>query len=221
MKIASVRPLALACLLIIPALTQGMSLAQEPQKLAASPFFLTANVKQHPIISAVIASSSLIVSAYYFRKNLAKLFSSFFAKSPRQSSVKNTPTVSSSPIIKHISWGKIQLEHNGTLTTQLTTYTYDCKIWPGGSKKWDWKETGTHHDPGIQIADVQDLVDTADIFVLSRGMQEMLKVKQETIDFLKSKNKIVHVEQTEKAVEMYNKHVKEGKKVAALIHSTC
>ena len=31
----------------------------------------------------------------------------------------------------------------------------DFKLYPGGGRKWDWTETGTQHQPGIQPADVK------------------------------------------------------------------
>ena len=35
----------------------------------------------------------------------------------------------------------------------------DAKLFPGGSREWDWRETGTEHVPGINPADVQELLD--------------------------------------------------------------
>jgi len=35
----------------------------------------------------------------------------------------------------------------------------DAKLFPGGSCEWNWRETATEHVPGIQIADVQELLD--------------------------------------------------------------
>ena len=45
----------------------------------------------------------------------------------------------------------------------------DAKLFPGGSREWNWRETGTEHVPGIQPADVQELLDHgAKVVVLSR-----------------------------------------------------
>ncbi|KAF6332362.1 adipogenesis associated Mth938 domain containing [Rhinolophus ferrumequinum] len=42
----------------------------------------------------------------------------------------------SSPEIASLSWGQMKV--------QGSTKTYkDCKVWPGGSRDWDWRETGT------------------------------------------------------------------------------
>ena len=46
----------------------------------------------------------------------------------------------------------------------------DVKLWPGGGREWDWGETNTRHEPGIQPSDVEELlVHRPDIVVLSRG----------------------------------------------------
>ena len=47
----------------------------------------------------------------------------------------------------------------------------DYKLYPGGGREWDWKETDTHHVPGIQPADVEELLaHGSKVIVLSRGM---------------------------------------------------
>jgi hypothetical protein len=55
-----------------------------------------------------------------------------------------------SPRIKHVSWGRLEVQG------QAEPYK-DAKLFPGGSRTWNWRETGTGHRPGIQIADVQAL----------------------------------------------------------------
>lgn len=120
------------------------------------------------------------------------------------------------PRITHIEWGKTQVtETNGTVNTYV-----DCKLSPAGSEKWDWKQTNMHHHPGVQVADVKELI-TADIIVISRGMELVLETMPETITYLKSLGKEYYVLQSEEAVKKYNELVDAGKKVAALIHSTC
>ena len=80
--------------------------------------------------------------------------------------------------------------------------------------------------PGIQIADVQDLLDkNAQILILSRGVHNRLEVAEETQKFLRERQAEspieIHIETTAKAVELYNALAKENKRVGALIHSTC
>ena len=118
-----------------------------------------------------------------------------------------------SPRITHLSWGRLEVEGEGRYK--------DAKLWPGGSSEWNWNETGTRHVPGIQISDVEELLKKgAERIVLSRGMQEVLQICPETLQFLKEKEIPFDVLQTEKAVAVYNQCA--GKeRVGALIHSTC
>jgi hypothetical protein len=51
-----------------------------------------------------------------------------------------------SPRISHLSWGYVEVEGHPPFK--------DTKVFPGGAREWDWRETGTHHVPGIQPADV-------------------------------------------------------------------
>src|SRR5439155_21676372 len=97
------------------------------------------------------------------------------------------PVGSRSPRIKHVSWGRLEVEGE-------TEPYKDAKLFPGGSREWNWRETGTGHSPGIQIADVQELLDHgATTVVLSRGMAECLHVTQEALDFLKVHQITVHI----------------------------
>ena len=117
-----------------------------------------------------------------------------------------------SPKIESLKWG--------SLKTANHTYK-DAKLFPGGSRAWDWSETGTHHAPGIQPADVQELVDNgAEVVVLSRGFNERLQTCDETKTFLKEQGCRYHILQSEKAVEKYNS-LCGSEPVGALIHSTC
>jgi hypothetical protein len=119
-----------------------------------------------------------------------------------------------SPQVRHIEWGKVEVEHVGVLK--------DAKLWPGGGREWDWRETGTQHSPGIQPIDVEELLDAgATTIVLSRGMDLVLKVKAETIEGLRAAGVTVHVLETREAVHTYNSLAANGVPVGALIHSTC
>jgi len=72
-----------------------------------------------------------------------------------------------SPRIDRISWGRMEVEGLGE--------GKDFKLYPGGGRAWDWAETGTRHSPGIQPADVEELVaHGATTVVLSQGMNKQL-----------------------------------------------
>jgi len=98
----------------------------------------------------------------------------------------------------------------------------DFKLWPGGGREWDWRETNTHHVPGIQPADVKELLDNGTrTVVLSRGMLLMLRTSRETLELLEERHIAVHVAETKAAAEIYNGLVSGGEAVGGLFHSTC
>ena len=119
-----------------------------------------------------------------------------------------------SPKITHLSWGRIEVEGRDKPFK-------DAKLFPGGSREWDWRETGTQHDPGIQPGDLQELFEHgAEIIILSKGIQQRLQVPPATLEMLKDKGIQTHVLQTEEAVRLYNE-LAEKEFVGGLFHSTC
>uniref|UniRef100_A0A8C2QJ37 Mth938 domain-containing protein n=1 Tax=Cricetulus griseus TaxID=10029 RepID=A0A8C2QJ37_CRIGR len=98
----------------------------------------------------------------------------------------------------------------------------DCKVWPGGSRAWDWRETGTEHSPGVQPADVKEVAEKGvQTLVIGRGMSEALKVPPSTVEYLQKQGINVRVLQTEQAVKEYNALVAQGVRVGGVFHSTC
>lgn len=121
--------------------------------------------------------------------------------------------ITQSPRILDYAWGRVEVAEYGRFK--------DVKLFPGGARAWDWNETGTRHQPGIQPDDVTELVEHgARTVVLSLGMNERLQVMPETVQFLRSKGIEVHVLPTEEAIARYNELSADGP-VGALIHSTC
>jgi hypothetical protein len=97
----------------------------------------------------------------------------------------------------------------------------DFKLYPGGGRAWDWNETGTRHVPGIQPADILELLDRgSQVIVLTRGMELALRTCPETLVLLRDRGIPVHVEETRAAVALYNK-LAEDSQVGGLFHSTC
>ena len=85
-----------------------------------------------------------------------------------------------SPSITHLSWGRLEVEGYGPFK--------DAKVFPGGSREWDWNETGTRHVPGIQPTDVEELLEHgAAVVILSKGIYERLQVCRETLKMLKER----------------------------------
>jgi hypothetical protein len=120
---------------------------------------------------------------------------------------------SPSPRISHLAWGRLEVEGQGAFK--------DAKLYPGGARDWDWRETGTRHVPGIQPADVTELLERgADVVVLAQGMLERLQVCPETLDLLRNRGIPAHVLPTRDAVRLYNE-LAAGHRVGGLFHSTC
>jgi hypothetical protein len=112
------------------------------------------------------------------------------------------------------AWGRLEVEGLGAFR--------DAKLWPGGGRGWDWDETGTRHRPGIQPADVAEVLEhTPDVVVLSRGRQLRLGVCPETVSLLEGRGVRVVTAETGAAIEEYNRLAAYGVRVGALIHTTC
>ena len=118
-----------------------------------------------------------------------------------------------SPEITKLSWGRIEIDSDKIFK--------DVKLFPGGCREWNWRETGTEHSPGIQYSDVQELLDNGSkTIILSKGILGRLKVQKEVVDKLESDGIVVHILKTKEAVRIFNK-LSRTEKVGALIHTTC
>lgn len=117
------------------------------------------------------------------------------------------------PMILHISWGRIEVEGHGAFK--------DVKIFPGGAREWDWKETSTRHVPGIQPADVAELINGGVTRILiGTGMWGRLRVQPETMELLEKSGIEVSVLKTPEAVTFFNE-MRDFETVAGLFHTTC
>ena len=117
-----------------------------------------------------------------------------------------------SPRITRLSWGRVEVEGHESFK--------DVKLYPGGCREWDWRETGTGHVPGVQPTDVEELLQYGAVVVLSRGVYGRLQVCPETLQLLKDRGITMHVLRTKEAVRVYNECREKGP-VGGLIHSTC
>jgi hypothetical protein len=119
----------------------------------------------------------------------------------------------SSPRIVDLAWGRLEVEGFGVFK--------DAKLFPGGAREWDWRETGTEHTPGIQPADLEELLQRgAAVVVLSTGMLRRLQTCPETLEMLEAQGVPVHVLPTREAVSLYNR-LREDRPVGGLFHTTC
>ncbi len=118
-----------------------------------------------------------------------------------------------SPRISRLSWGRLETEDGRSFK--------DAKLFPGGARAWDWRETGTHHAPGIQPADVAELIEHGAVaVVLTMGVWKRLQVCPETLQMLRERGIAAHVLQTEEAVRLYNELCDKAP-VGGLFHTTC
>lgn len=119
----------------------------------------------------------------------------------------------SSPHIITDSWGRIDV--NGR------TFK-DVKLWPGGAREWDWTETGTDHEAGVQPDDVRELLDHgAEHVILSRGREGRLRVHPDTEVLLKERGIPYEILLTDEAITRYKTLRRDATAVGALIHTTC
>jgi hypothetical protein len=134
------------------------------------------------------------------------------ASGPRLVTLKWMETLS--PRVVGDGWGYVDVEPLGRFR--------DAKLWPGGGRGWDWRETGTEHRPGILPADVLELLDHGpDVVVLSSGREGRLGVSPDTVATLEEHGVEVVRERTDAALATYDRLVTEGRRVAALFHTTC
>lgn len=88
----------------------------------------------------------------------------------------------------------------------------------------DWekleKEFGTTH----RIGDWEKeklLAGNPEVVVIGNGYQGVLIVEDSFVELLRKKKIEVFIDLTPQAVKIYNQKIEEGKKVNALIHTTC
>ncbi|XP_078478663.1 mth938 domain-containing protein isoform X2 [Lampetra planeri] len=75
-----------------------------------------------------------------------------------------------SPRVEALRWGELRV-------SGASCVYKDCKVWPGGSRAWDWRETGTDHRPGVQPADLQEVLDAGiETLVIGCGMNQALQI---------------------------------------------
>jgi hypothetical protein len=118
-----------------------------------------------------------------------------------------------SPLVRELDWGRVDTEAGAFR---------DAKLWPGGGRGWDWNETGTAHVPGIQPADVAEMLDHgATRVVLSQGHQRRLQVTEAALAAVAERGAHAEVLPTGEAVARYNELAAAGEPVGALLHSTC
>jgi hypothetical protein len=120
-------------------------------------------------------------------------------------------------VITDLAWGRMEV----TLGGQVFHFR-DCKVWPGGAVGWDWKETGTEHQPGVQPADIAEILEKGvEVLVVGIGVYSRLGVSPQTEQVLRMRAVELHELETKQAVALYNELVGQGRRVGGIFHSTC
>ncbi len=97
------------------------------------------------------------------------------------------------------------------------TYTSDVIVYPDKVDASWWRKEGHYLEKG----DLGDIVKAGpDIVIIGTGNWGVMKVPEETLDFLESKGIKAYTERTARAVELFNSQP-EGKKVIGAFHLTC
>ncbi len=121
------------------------------------------------------------------------------------------------PLITGLGWGRMEV----TLGGESMSFR-DCTVWPGGVADWNWKDTGTGHQPGIQPADLDKVFEKeVEVLVAGCGVYSRLGICPETEELLRSRGIEFHPLDTKTAVALYNELARQGRRVAGIFHSTC
>jgi len=115
------------------------------------------------------------------------------------------------PRIQHYDFGEMVIEDR--------VYRSDLVILPSGRIVSDWWRLEGHR---LQLPDIRDfLAEDFDAVVIGTGYSGLMRVDSEVLEVLRSRAREVHVCDTRRAVEVYNRLVSEGRKVLAMFHLTC
>lgn len=118
-----------------------------------------------------------------------------------------------SPRIKQLVWGRLETDDGHIYA--------DAKLYPGGSASWDWHMSGTDHVQGIQVQDIQELVEAgAKVIVMGKGIYGRLRVAGRIIHMLEQQGIKTHALPTSQAVALYNE-LAASEPVGGIFHSTC
>lgn len=112
---------------------------------------------------------------------------------------------------------KVEYYGFGVIRLDGKEFRRDVIVYGDFVKEW-WRKEGHR----VQLEDIGDIISLKpEVVVIGTGYYGVVKVDREVIDKLKEEGIEVVCEESRKAVETYNKLLKEGKKVALAIHLTC
>jgi len=112
-------------------------------------------------------------------------------------------------IIEYYGFGRIRV--NGK------DFSCDVIVYGNTVKEW-WRKEGHR----VCFEDIEEIVKLKpEILIIGTGYYGVVKVDRDVIEKLESQGIKVICQDSRKAVETFNKMIKEGKKVALAIHLTC
>ncbi len=113
-------------------------------------------------------------------------------------------------IVNDYSFGRIVIEGK--------TYTRDVIVSRDWIKPNWWRKEGH----SVCLEDIKEILDrNPEVVVFGTGAYGAVKVRDEVIEELKRRGVRVICEPTAKAVEIYNRLLREGKNVVLAAHLTC
>ena len=106
----------------------------------------------------------------------------------------------------------------GKIVVKGKTYSDDIKIVSGRVVAEWWRKSGHR----VEIEDITDILEAEpDILVIGKGSPGLLKSTPSLRDYLTA-NRIELIEKkTSKAIEVFNRLFRQGRKVAAGFHISC
>lgn len=113
-------------------------------------------------------------------------------------------------LIDSYSYGKISVDG--------VKYSGDIVVLPDRVKT-DWFRRKAHE---LAVKDITEILrEKPDLFVVGIGMELHLKILEETQKWLEEQGLSHVAARTDEAVEIFNKSVKEGKRVVGAFHVFC
>ncbi|MEK6673181.1 MAG: MTH938/NDUFAF3 family protein [Nitrospirota bacterium] len=111
--------------------------------------------------------------------------------------------------ITHYSFGKIVIDNK--------TYTSDVIIYPDHVDP-SWRRKEGHN---LSIDDLIDAISSRpEILLIGKGFLGVMKVPEETVDYIRSQGIEVRVERTGKAAGTFNS-LQDRRRIIAVFHLTC
>ena len=104
----------------------------------------------------------------------------------------------------------------GKIVINSKTYTSDVIVYPDRVDPSWWRKEGHY----LQPEDLTDIVAAGpDTVIIGTGNSGVMKVPEETRNFLEARGIKVFIEKTGKAVQLFNKQ--SGVKIIGAFHLTC